>query len=291
MSETSAILELVPSPWAALFYDLVQSTRHDLLIASPFISSKPIERMVGLIKGQNRAQHIRVVVVTNLAVDAMLAGSLDIDGLLYLIEAIPQSRVIYLPSLHAKIYVSDADVAVITSANLTDGGLVGNHEYGVLIRDPRTVQQVRVDLTKYAALGNVVSLDTVKALSRATAELRSIRADVERSGAARLRAAFEERAAGARLELLRARAQGKTTHGILCDTIVYLLEAKGPLETMALHPLIQHIHPDLCDDSVELVIDGVHFGKKWKHHVRNAQQYLKRQDIIRFDGRRWRLTG
>jgi hypothetical protein len=47
--------------------------------------------------------------------------------------------------------------------------------------------------------------------------------------------------------------------------------------------------PDLCDDSVDRVIDGVHFGKKWKHYVRNAQQYLKRSGEIEFDGSRWRL--
>jgi hypothetical protein len=34
--------------------------------------------------------------------------------------------------------------------------------------------------------------------------------------------------------------------------------------------------PDLCDDSVELVIHCERFGKAWKHHVRNAQQNLKR---------------
>jgi len=45
--------------------------------------------------------------------------------------------------------------------------------------------------------------------------------------------------------------------------------------------------PDLCDDDVELVINGEHFGKKWKHQVRNAQQALKRVGRISFDGKRW----
>jgi hypothetical protein len=38
------------------------------------------------------------------------------------------------------------------------------------------------------------------------------------------------------------------------------------------------------------VIDGQRFGKRWKHDVRNAQQYLKRQGIIVFDGRKWQLA-
>lgn len=60
---------------------------------------------------------------------------------------------------------------------------------------------------------------------------------------------------------------------------------------MELHPLIQRLQPDLCDDSIDRVIEGVHFGKKWKHHVRSAQQFLKRQGRIRYDGARWHLVG
>ena len=45
-------------------------------------------------------------------------------------------------------------------------------------------------------------------------------------------------------------------------------------------------------DGVDRVIYGVHFGKKWKHHVRNAQQQLARQGrIVRQDDGRWTLTG
>jgi len=50
---------------------------------------------------------------------------------------------------------------------------------------------------------------------------------------------------------------------------------------------VQQIHPDLCDDTIDRVIDAVHFGKKWKHYVRNAQQALKRKGLIDFDGQRW----
>lgn len=69
---------------------------------------------------------------------------------------------------------------------------------------------------------------------------------------------------------------------------VYVADYKM-LRTEELHPLIQLLHPDLCDDSVDRVIDGVHFDKKWKHCVRNAQQYLKRNGEIQFDGSRWHL--
>ncbi|MEK7270344.1 MAG: hypothetical protein AAB215_05290 [Planctomycetota bacterium] len=50
---------------------------------------------------------------------------------------------------------------------------------------------------------------------------------------------------------------------------------------------IQNIHPDICDDSIDRVIDGQHFGKKWKHFVRSAQQHLKQRGEIRLQNGRW----
>ena len=42
--------------------------------------------------------------------------------------------------------------------------------------------------------------------------------------------------------------------------------------------------------SIDRVIDGVHFGKRWKHYVRNAQQFLKRTGRVYYDGDRWHMT-
>ncbi len=282
-----APIELVTSPWAVTFYDLVDMAEKELLVASPFLSDRPLRRVIEIIEGKTSLNSVHVNIVTNLAVDSLLSGALDVAALLHLAQSIPNSTVTYLPSLHAKIYVADTKAAVITSANLTNKGLAGNHEYGVLLRDPELVSKVRTDLTRYASLGNTVSLHTLTALTQAAQELKVVRQRADGSVKTKLRAAFEQRTEGAKLELLKARAKGKTTHGIFSDTVLYLLEQKGPLRTVELHPLVQQIHPDLCDDTIDRVIDDVHFGKKWKHYVRNAQQALKRRGLIGFDGQYW----
>jgi hypothetical protein len=46
----------------------------------------------------------------------------------------------------------------------------------------------------------------------------------------------------------------------------------------------------MCDDSIDRVIDGVHFGKKWKHMVRNTQQFLKSRREIELREGLWRLV-
>lgn len=126
------------------------------------------------------------------------------------------------------------------------------------------------------------------ALAAEMQDLRALFQRAERSVRTRARRAFREKLELTHVRLLRHRAKGKTTHAIFSDTIRFLL-AKGPLRIEELHPLIKLLHPDLCDDSIDRVIDGVNFGKRWKHYVRNSQQYLKRHGEIRFDGTRWHL--
>ena len=166
-----------------------------------------------------------------------------------------------------------------------------NYEYGIRTTDPNFVRRIRKELLEYSALGNVVPRPEVERLAQIANDLRGLSRRIERETKRTLREEFQRRVSEAETELMMIRASGKSTNGIFADTILYLLRKYGPMPTTQLHPLIQQIHPDLCDDSIDRVIKGVHFGKKWKHYVRNAQQYLKRQGRITFDGRYWSLVG
>jgi hypothetical protein len=95
--------------------------------------------------------------------------------------------------------------------------------------------------------------------------------------------------AAADVEFLRARTGGRTAHAIFADAILHLL-ASDPMSTPDLNRRIQQIHPDLCDDTVDRVIDGQHFGKKWKHGVRTAQVYLRRAGRIARANNLWQLV-
>ncbi len=59
------------------------------------------------------------------------------------------------------------------------------------------------------------------------------------------------------------------------------------MPTVKIHQLIQQLHPDLCDDSVDRIIDGENFGKKWKHAVRTAQQNLKKKGEVVYANGVW----
>lgn len=172
---------------------------------------------------------------------------------------------------------------------MTDGGLSLNYEFGLFLNDPLLVTKVRKDAEAYAALGATVSREALIDLKATVEELVSLRRKAERDVNPRLKRALNSQLRLAELKVLRVRARGKTTHGIFAETLMYLL-ARGPQRTVDLHRMIQRIHPDLCDDSLDRVIDGVHFGKKWKHYVRTAQQHLKRRGMITYEQGRWYRT-
>lgn len=284
-------VELLSGPWDGHLVDLVRSARHDLCLVSPFLRGEPLELIARTVGEHPPNARPGVQVITNLRPGSLLDRSLDVAALAGFVDKVERSDVVHLPSLHAKVYIADSHAAIVTSANLTNGGLWRNREYGVLLHNEQTVRGLRKDIGDYAALGSVVENSLLSELARETERLRAAQVETEHSADKETRARLGNLLAETRDLVLQARASGKTTTGILAATIIYLLQRQGPLTTRALHPLIQKLHPDICDDDSDRVIDGVHFGKKWKHHVRNAQQQLRRRgQIERLADGRWALT-
>ncbi len=282
-------VSLLRSPWIGGFQKLLSLADEDLIIACPFVKRFATDCIIAEIGGREIRESLRLLLITDLRPESTLSGAMDLEALGELGSEVPGFVLTHLPSTHAKVYIADRKMAIVTSGNLTEPGLSGNVEYGIALSESGIVSEIRSDIESYAKLGATVPAKDVAALSEEMQELRKLFQRAEKSIRAQARRAFREKLESTHLKLLRYRATGKTTHAIFADTIRFLL-AKGPLRTEELHPLVQLLQPDLCDDSVDRVIDGVHFGKKWKHHVRNAQQSLKRNGEIRFDGSRWHLA-
>ena len=281
------LLELLASPWHQALDRLLASVRDELVLVSPFITRAGTERVLD---GLACAAHVPppIHVITDLSVASLLDGSLDPAAIVDILDFSPSSVVSIAPRLHAKAYIADTNLAIITSANLTQSGLYLNKEYGVLLRDRKEVQRLRGDVQAYAGLGNRASRARLEILATAARAVRGSRDKLMKSARRALQREFRAQLDETATEVLRTRADGKTTHGIFRETVLYLLEQRSPLATTDLHRLVQNIHPDLCDDTVDRVIGGVHFGKRWKHYVRNAQQDLKRRGKVTFDGALWR---
>lgn len=277
------------SPWANRLRSLIASAQTDLLICSPFISVAGAKFLRGHATPTFRLDG-RLKLITDLSPVNIYQASTDPAAVLLAVDSFAPTSIHHLPRLHAKVYVADVTVAIITSANFTGGGLYRNHEYGIEITDRESVERIRSDLVDYSRLGAVIPRESLVRLCGYASKLRDSETKARKTIPTALSNDLHECLQGAEDELLRLRLAG-ALHAVFAETIRYLLDKNGPLSTTELHPLIQAIHPDLCDDQVDRVIDGRRYGKKWKHAVRTAQQQLKRQGIISLNGRIWRLTG
>lgn len=196
----------------------------------------------------------------------------------------------HLPRLHAKVYAADGEQAVVTSGNLTDGGLRMNHEYGLLVDDPDLAGRIEAGVAAYAGLGAEIDTITLNRLCAVSIDARAAyqaqTASASRDATRRLRAVVRATSE----TLLRARLARGPIHTVFARTIEYLLRQHGPLSTKQIHPLIQGLHPDLCNDMVDRVINGNRFGKKWKHAARTAQAQLKKRGTITLMNGVWALV-
>ena len=101
---------------------------------------------------------------------------------------------------------------------------------------------------------------------------------------------FDVVAREVRDQLVKLRLREGPMHAVFAATIEFLIRQHGPLATKELHERTAAIHPDLCNDDIDRIIDGRSFGKKWKHALRSAQQHLKKQGRIQLSDGRWELV-
>lgn len=282
------MLSLLKRGWSDDLAHVVNSARRELVITSPYMTHDGTNFILTRLHRDFRKSG-QIEIVTNLTTLNMIQGSTEPQAVLNFIEQHSYVTIHHLPRLHAKVYVSDRREAIITSGNLTSGGLYQNIEYGVRFSDAATAAQIHDDILSYADLGATVDKYQLQAYCEAARNAKAAYQEQQVASTAAAKSKFNAALEVANDELIRLRLAGETTNAIFSKTILYLLRQYGDLSTQKLYELIQYLHPDLCDDTVDRVIDGKHYGKKWKHAVRSAQQTLKQQGRIVLDHQVWQI--
>lgn len=277
------------SPWVNSFCGLIRSAQSRLVLCSPYIARGPCDRIISILATERRPG-LAVHVMTDLSRDNMLSGVTDVSSLVNLCESIPNLDIRFFPNLHAKVYIADESRAIVSSGNLTENGLNHNFEYGVSVEDTGLVKRISTDILEYRAVGSVIELPRLKTFKKALDELGETRRQLERKTRTRLRQAFDAKVQGLDSAILQARVDGLTPHAVFADTVLFLLR-KNPYKTKNLYDEIKAIHPDLCDESIKLVISGETWNQaRWRHKVRHAQLFLSRQGRIALRNGVWHFV-
>ncbi|MEW6751894.1 MAG: phospholipase D-like domain-containing protein [Candidatus Latescibacterota bacterium] len=108
-----------------------------LRMVCPYIRREATETVL---RGARHTDSVRVLTLWSWP--AFATGASDLDAFEYLESIGAQTRALH-GALHAKVYIADQSAAVVTSANLSDGGLRGNLECGVVLEGPEVAPLVQ----------------------------------------------------------------------------------------------------------------------------------------------------
>ncbi len=132
------MISTVITPWEDKFYRMVSECDNHLRITSPFIKSNIVTKLYDHIK-----DNVQLDVVTSCKLMNFYRRASDIEALSYIMNK--GGSVLNLQKLHSKIYIFDDNKAIITSSNLTKGGLSTNYEYGIEISEPNLIKSITQD--------------------------------------------------------------------------------------------------------------------------------------------------
>ena len=150
-------VEIITNPSTDVFLDLVRTSQEQLL-ASPFIKAN-IAKMIL----DNKPTKANISLLTSYKLTNFYRKTSDLLALKYFIESSIEVR--NYPTLHAKTYIFDSERAIVTSANLTLGGLQNNYECGILIYDSKTVKRLKSDFLQIFVDKEKVSVVTEEIIS------------------------------------------------------------------------------------------------------------------------------
>lgn len=137
-------MRIIKNPWNELFFYLVQSAENSIKIASPFVKENIVAELLS-----HKKKKTGISLITSFRLMYFFSKASDLNALRLIIAS--GGHVKNFQRLHSKIYIFDDQEVVISSGNLTSGGIINNYEYGILTNDQNATQQVVDD---YASLIN-----------------------------------------------------------------------------------------------------------------------------------------
>lgn len=120
------------------FMGLCAEANRNILLCSPYVKESITKDIIA-----NKKRDSEIELITAILMGSFRRRSSDLSAISHLLES--GCRIYNCNGVHAKFYIFDNEKCIITSANLTEGGLGKNHEAGVITNDRETLRAA----TKY----------------------------------------------------------------------------------------------------------------------------------------------
>jgi Phosphatidylserine/phosphatidylglycerophosphate/cardiolipin synthases and related enzymes len=126
-------MELFLKNWYQKFLDELPNTKK-LKIISPFVKEQVLKNI------QSKFDFSNFELITRYKLEDFAMKVSSLSGLKFSIES--GANIYGIKDLHSKVYIFDHRAAIVTSANLTNGGLVNNYECGIFLTDKALIQNL-----------------------------------------------------------------------------------------------------------------------------------------------------
>ena len=140
-------MKILTTPWKDDLLEMVFQSKKSIKITSPFVKYNVCKELLDA-----KNSFTKFELITSFKLMNIYSGSLDISA----IESVLDKNGIVknFSKLHSKIYLFDDTSAVITSGNLTNGGLLNNFEYGIFLNERNIVQKITNDFNSISTNEN-----------------------------------------------------------------------------------------------------------------------------------------
>lgn len=160
-------ITILKSPWKSEFVRLVSDARKSIHLASPYIKKDIATLIVEHSKPKVKIDYLNSFKLSN-----FYRGASDLEALEILHKRNANLKSYH--QLHAKIFIFDEEKSVVTSGNLTSGGLLNNYEYGLLINDKDLSYKISEDYKKIFRNEEVTGRITDEIIKKASQILQSV---------------------------------------------------------------------------------------------------------------------
>jgi len=261
------------SPFETEFRNFLKQAEHEIVLSSPYINDGGASI---LINSSENSKNKSIHILTNLSVKNIVDNVTQPLALIKISDAFGNSTISSLAKLHAKVYIIDEKMAVISSANLTYGGLKSNFEYGVLINKKEEVKTIKRDILEYSTLGFIYDKLFLTKIYEESKKIEHIQEkQIKQHSDKELKLLIEQHQ---KIEtiLVKQYENKNTRHSIFAKTIEYLLQKNKQLTTDEIYLLVKDLHPEMCNGEVKYK-NG---EKKWKIEIRQARFFLQRKGSV-----------
>jgi len=127
--------------FGSTFFSLLDSTKKQIRIISPFVGYKTAIALVNFI--EETEDDIDCILITRFDREDFIKGVSSLAGLDRLIKA--GVKMYALQGLHTKLYIFDGESVIMGSANFTFNGFYKNHEFGIFMEKEAKFSEECID--------------------------------------------------------------------------------------------------------------------------------------------------